>query len=175
MKSPALFRQFYTVLLLVFLARTTVGIAQNSNSPPAGNAASPVSVQFMWPHDGDTFQSPTNIEISAWITPGVTFQPGDLVKVELFAGTRSLGTRTSTWHGEERPHAKHPRDALPMWIKPPQFDSAQWVWKKPPPGKYALTLKATHLSAPVAVSKPMNINIVAPISAPGTCGLGQNQ
>jgi hypothetical protein len=158
-KASVLIPRLKTALVSSHLIIAGATLAQDSNAPVAGTAASPISVEILSPCEGAEFQAGTNITISAWVSPNATFKPGDSVRVELFAGGRSLGSRTSFWHAERRPQAKHPRDALPMWIMAAQFDSVDWEWKNPAPGDYILTAKATFANSPPAVSKPMNIAV----------------
>jgi len=164
-KSFRLFRNFKLAWLLICLTGATASRAQDSNSPPA----SPLSVDLLSPRNGAMFHASANVRIYAHVALRSAINPADSAKVEFFAGTNSLGSRTSFWRGQQRPPDGRPGQPMPAYIAAAGFTPVEWIWTNPPPGNYTLTAKATYLNGSPAVSKPVNI-VVQPASAPPATG-----
>jgi hypothetical protein len=108
------------------------------------------------------FAAPCDVHIQASVGAVGNLRAGDTVSVDFFANTNNIGSGTCVWHEEVNPSKQwHGRGAVPLFIIPAQFSPAAMVWHNPPPGKYALTAKASCGKTVSAVSTPFNITITA--------------
>ena len=119
-----------------------VTITVNSPPPPP-----PVqfTIRFYYPTNGQSFTTPTNIPLYAFVTDSNIVQT-----VQFFAGTNSVGTVTN------KPGA------------PPTTTSTAFevLWSNVPPGSYSLTAVATDSAGATATSGPVNITVHGPPPPP---------
>jgi hypothetical protein len=135
------------------------GFAQPASSPATGGLVDPLAVQI-WPRPGrEVFRAPANIPIGAYVTLRAPAHAGEVVNVEFFANTNSLGSRQSVWHDAIRPPSTSGQ-AMPMFIMAPGFYPARLVWSNAPAGSYVLMTRATGTNGLSAVSPPVNLTVL---------------
>jgi len=111
------------------------------------------------------FHAPAKIDLLAYVGLRPSPRAGDAVRVEFFADTNRLGSGKAVWHDEIGPprgkwYLFGPPPVEPMHIIAAQFYPAEFVWKKVPPGVYALTAKATWTNGLSAVSQPLTVTVL---------------
>ena len=130
---------------------------------PAGTPRPPGG----WRNDRTNFLAPCNLHLSAAVSLNTAGAEADTIALDFYANTNKLGSRKSIWMPEENPSAHARRnEAVPMHIRPAQFSMEELVWTNPPPGRYAVTVKARFGRKPPTVSAP----VVITVSAPATSG-----
>jgi hypothetical protein len=116
--------------------------------------------------DDKVFVVPCDVHIQASVGAVGNLRAGDTVSVDFFTDTNNIGSGTCVWHEEVNPSKRsHGHEAVPLFIIPAQFSPAAMVWHNPPPGKYALTAKASCGKTVSAISTPFNITITAALQA----------
>lgn len=120
--------------------------------------ASAISVEISIPPADGEFHAPTNIEVVAYVVLN-NGQAGDVVNVDFFANSNKFGSAKAKWHGAVFP-PNDPHSFHYMHVLPAGFDPLQAVWKKPRPGSYSLTAKASGPNGLSAVSQPVKITVL---------------
>jgi hypothetical protein len=146
-------KTFFVSILFCGMA-VSGGLAQ-----PGGGPADSLEVRIFPPSGGEVFHAPATIRISAYVAQSAPARAGDVVRVEFFADTNSLGFGTSTWHDAVRPQPQ-PGRPVPMFVIAPGFSPAEFVWSNAPAGNHALTARADGTNSLWAVSAAVNVTVL---------------
>jgi hypothetical protein len=148
----------YGNVLLFWLLIVGCSPGQTSVAPPNTSSGKPVSVEVFVFSPDHVYYAPTNIQIQAFVVMAGA-QAGDSVTVDFFANSNKLGSVKSKWHEAIFPPNK-PHQAQYMHVLPAGFDPMGIVWRKPQPGDYLLTAKASSAGGVPVVSQPLKITIL---------------
>jgi hypothetical protein len=147
-----------SLAIIVLLACSLYSIfAQLPGSPQNTNE---LSIQLWLPHKTGLV-APATIDIQAYVRmQGQGRKTGDVVNVDFFANSKSIGSAEAIWHDTIRPHVK-PGQAMPMWIMPAGFYPAQWTWTNVPAGDYSLTARAAWTYGISVISPAVTVAVTS--------------
>jgi hypothetical protein len=146
-----------TFTILILLAGSLYGAVAQSSASPNTNG---LSVQLWLPHK-TALRAPATIDIQAYVRMQEEGRKaGDVVNVDFFANSISIGSASAVWHDMIRPHVK-PGQAMPMWIMPAGFYPARWTWTNVPVGDYSLTAQATWTNGISAISPAVTVAVTS--------------
>ena len=132
------------------------GLAQVPGSPD--NSTNQLSVQ-LWLSQKTGLQAPAQIDIQAYVRMQEQgLKAGDIVNVEFFANSKSIGSAKAVWHDVIRPHAA-PGQAVPMWIMAAGFYPAKLTWNDVPAGNYSLIAQAAWTNGLSAFSTAVAVTV----------------
>src|ERR1035441_4905545 len=123
---------------LVLLSLLTI-----PNDLARGQTSLPFAIGFWYPTNGQTFTTPANVGVHAWVIDSNLVQT-----VQYFSGTNSLGTVTNT--------------AGVMLTNTGASNPFFLLWSNVPAGSYTLSAVATDAANLTATSAPVNITVLAP-------------
>src|ERR1022692_2438856 len=127
---------------LVLLSLLTI-----PNDLARGQTSLPFAIGFWYPINGQTFTTPANVGVHAWVIDSNLVQT-----VQYFSGPTSLGTVTNT----AGVMLTNTGAASPFYL----------LWSNVPAGSYTLTAVATDAAHLTATSAPVNITVVTPPPPP---------
>src|ERR1039458_3062302 len=127
---------------LVLLSLLTI-----PNDLARGQTSLPFAIGFWYPTNGQTFTTPANVGVHAWVIDSNLVQT-----VQYFSGTNSLGTVTNT--------------AGVMLTNTGASNPFFLLWSNVPAGSYVLSAVATDAAHLTATSAPVNITVVTPPPPP---------
>jgi hypothetical protein len=147
-----------TLAIFILLGCSLCGVL--AQTPGSTQNTNELSVQLWLPHKTGLL-APATIEIQAYVrTQEQGRKAGDVVNIDFFANSKSIGSAIAVWHDLIRPHVK-PGQAMPMWIMPAGFYPAQWTWTNVAAGDYSLTARAAWTNGVSAISPAVSITVAS--------------